>query len=480
MAISAGITSSNGGRTLSLTDSKHGGHDYHSVVYSPVAAGSIVSWSVKWDLLSNGFVGITTCGDDATAPPTERRKGHSIFLQKGGQVYHVSNGKRASVSGKGKFSGMKTGDVMHLTMDASAGRWTARRNDSAECIEFTQVDEGDKPRLSGYTWYPIVVFDNPDETATVDFGASAAAAASSSPPAAAASADPAATSALARALGSGRGVPWRQARVMVRGVGGVGKSSTIDAMAGKEFDAQHKSTVGAGVEELELVRQDLVIGAAGGALRPYVRADDLDEYALALAAHAAALIDAPGAASEQQAGLSMLGAIEKPKARVPQAPRVPPAPTAPTSGVGLSAARAAEPAAHADAAASHSVAQAAAAEQAKPPAAAAAQHAPPERHGAPTPAATAAGAAPGEVAPAVSPELVIKFKKGELQSNLVLRVQDTGGQPIFLSILELLTTPAGTVYMVVFSLAKLQVPMPSSNACVASAGPRAVLNLGPP
>ena len=34
-------------------------------------------------------------------------------------------------------------------------------------------------------------------------------------------------------------------------------------------------------------------------------------------------------------------------------------------------------------------------------------------------------------------------------------VQDTGGQPVFLSILELLTTPHGTVYLVVFSLASL-------------------------
>ena len=45
---------------------------------------------------------------------------------------------------------------------------------------------------------------------------------------------------------------------------------------------------------------------------------------------------------------------------------------------------------------------------------------------------------------------------GELRQNLVLTVQDTGGQPIFLSILELLTTSAGTVYLVVFSLAELQ------------------------
>ena len=34
-------------------------------------------------------------------------------------------------------------------------------------------------------------------------------------------------------------------------------------------------------------------------------------------------------------------------------------------------------------------------------------------------------------------------------------MQDTGGQPIFLSILELLTTPGGTVYLVVFNLLKV-------------------------
>ena len=34
-------------------------------------------------------------------------------------------------------------------------------------------------------------------------------------------------------------------------------------------------------------------------------------------------------------------------------------------------------------------------------------------------------------------------------------MQDTGGQPIFLSLLELLTTPGGTVYLIVFNLKKL-------------------------
>ena len=42
-----------------------------------------------------------------------------------------------------------------------------------------------------------------------------------------------------------------------RGVGAAGKSSTIDAMAGKQFDAQHQSTVGVGCEDLELLREDL-------------------------------------------------------------------------------------------------------------------------------------------------------------------------------------------------------------------------------
>jgi hypothetical protein len=50
--------------------------------------------------------------------------------------------------------------------------------------------------------------------------------------------------------------------------------------------------------------------------------------------------------------------------------------------------------------------------------------------------------------------MVIKAK--EAVDNIVLKVQDTGGQPIFLSILELLTTPEGTIYLVVFSLPKLQ------------------------
>ena len=50
--------------------------------------------------------------------------------------------------------------------------------------------------------------------------------------------------------------------------------------------------------------------------------------------------------------------------------------------------------------------------------------------------------------------MVIEAK--DTAQNIVLKVQDTGGQPIFLSILELLTTQEGTIYLVVFSLPKLQ------------------------
>ena len=56
--------------------------------------------------------------------------------------------------------------------------------------------------------------------------------------------------------------------------------------------------------------------------------------------------------------------------------------------------------------------------------------------------------------PGVSADMVIKAK--DSAQNIVLKVQDTGGQPIFLSILELLTTTAATVYLVVISLSDLE------------------------
>ena len=198
---------------------------------------------------------------------------------------------------------------------------------------------------------------------------------------------------------------------MVRGVGGAGKSSTIDAMAGKTFDAQHKSTVGTGLEELELVHHDLAIGAAGGALKRYERTDGEDEYALALAAHAASLMDGKGAANEQT-GQSMLSAIQKPKPRVPKAPQAPtsnavsapatpspltkpaPPPKPPTPRNLQNPRPDAEPDAKVSTKATKEG---------------------PSQQEAPSPAVQPA--AEVVAAPDVSPELVIRFKNGQLQSK---------------------------------------------------------------
>ena len=210
--------------------------------------------------------------------------------------------------------------------------------------------------------------------------------------------------------------------------GAVGKSSTIDAMAGRKFDAERQSTVGTSMQDLELVQQDLVL-AEGGALREYAGGED--EYKLALAAHAASMWggSAAGSAPPKE---SMLDALQK---RQPKANR--PNSTPPTQH-GAAKPRSATP------------------QSAPTVVAATAEPTPPTGEVAaiigqasPQPAVVVAAA------PTVSPELVIRYRDGGLVQNLVLRVQDTGGQPLFLQVLELLTTPEGTVILVVFSLAKL-------------------------
>ena len=76
------------------------------------------------------------------------------------------------------------------------------------------------------------------------------------------------------------------------------------------------------------------------------------------------------------------------------------------------------------------------------------------RHPSPPPKAATTPVTAAPAIPEIPADMVIKAK--EAVNNIVLKVQDTGGQPIFLSILELLTTPEGTIYLVVFSLPKLQ------------------------
>ena len=76
--------------------------------------------------------------------------------------------------------------------------------------------------------------------------------------------------ALFIALGkSDGGVPWPHVRLMVRGAGGVGKSSTIKALAGKEFDASEESTVGAAMENFELCSESFSLAGGGSALKAY-------------------------------------------------------------------------------------------------------------------------------------------------------------------------------------------------------------------
>jgi len=71
-------------------------------------------------------------------------------------------------------------------------------------------------------------------------------------------------------------------------------------------------------------------------------------------------------------------------------------------------------------------------------------------------------------APAVAPEMVIQYQKGELQQNIVLRVQDTGGQPVFLPLIELLSAPTATIHAVVFSLTALRDAFETTAGDVAS------------
>ena len=94
--------------------------------------------------------------------------------------------------------------------------------------------------------------------------------------------------ALSRALASSDGgVPWPHVRLMVRGAGGVGKSSTIKALAGKEFDASEESTVGAAMENFELCNESFSLAGGGSALKAYDGSQG--EFVAALAAHAAGI-----------------------------------------------------------------------------------------------------------------------------------------------------------------------------------------------
>ena len=94
---------------------------------------------------------------------------------------------------------------------------------------------------------------------------------------------------------------------MVRGPGGAGKSATIEALAGKEFNASQMSTVGVGVDELELNHRELQLGRGDGVLKAYDRVAGEGEYVRAIAANAAAVLAGTATAT----GGSMLAKVEE-------------------------------------------------------------------------------------------------------------------------------------------------------------------------
>ena len=112
--------------------------------------------------------------------------------------------------------------------------------------------------------------------------------------------------ALSKFTAAGSGVQFLHARVMVRGPGGAGKSATIEALAGKEFNASQMSTVGVGVDELELNHRELQLGRGDGVLKAYDRAAGEGEYVRAIAANAAAVLAGTATAT----GGSMLAKVE--------------------------------------------------------------------------------------------------------------------------------------------------------------------------
>ena len=113
--------------------------------------------------------------------------------------------------------------------------------------------------------------------------------------------------ALSKFTAAGSGVQFLHARVMVRGPGGAGKSATIEALAGKEFNASQMSTVGVGVDELELNHRELQLGRGDGVLKAYDRAAGEGEYVRAIAANAAAVL----AGAAPATGGLMLAKVEE-------------------------------------------------------------------------------------------------------------------------------------------------------------------------
>ncbi|KOO30789.1 hypothetical protein Ctob_015928, partial [Chrysochromulina tobinii] len=244
-------------------------------------------------------------------------------------------------------------------------------------------------------------------------------------------------------LASANGVDWPHCRLQVRGPGGVGKSSTIDAMSGKEFTSTSVSTAGARLTTCEVERRSLEVASKGRPLKVYNLADGETEHARAVAVAAQGRItEAAKQASEAE------------KATGSEGRRSMLADEAPQRGAGMAVVDAAETTPVWDQSSpkrtpliqglsSHAPLQLKAAAEEKQ------RQAAEEKQKQAAELAAAAG------------KLVIK---GAELPRLVLHIQDSGGQDVFLSVLDLLHAPKASVSMLVFSLPDLQNPVLRDNS----------------
>ena len=254
--------------------------------------------------------------------------------------------------------------------------------------------------------------------------------------------------AIAGVMSTGQ-APWLHVRLMVRGVGTAGKTAIIRAMQGRALpdDGLIKSTVGAECVELQQNALQLKQEGSGGKQLQEYCCEGAGEYDQAVAMRAAEVCKQNDDGETELVNLklddhkctgSRIEDVRKalqesrqqstvikpsPDSGGATAPEKPDIVGSPGKTDGLMADASGEGGAVDD----------------------------------------ITGAALGHVAPmptddpnaCVSPALVQKILDGHQQRSLVMRVQDTGGQPVFLSLLDLLTTPTGTVYLIVFDLSKL-------------------------
>ena len=209
-------------------------------------------------------------------------------------------------------------------------------------------------------------------------------------------------------------VPWPHVRLMVRGTGGAGKTTTIDSIAGKKMQPS-RSTVGANILDFELSLRDFHLIDSETPLPPHV--PETDQNRAALVAYAVSQARDPGMRRHRP---SMLDTVRT-TLSAGQTSDEPCAPIAGASHLESTAPNQTTP---------HSLTLSS------------------------SPRTESKGARL-EV-PRPSPELVEKYISGEMQQRLVFRVQDTGGQPVFMPLLDMLTVPDSSVFLVVFSLVKME------------------------